>query len=116
MGHALLPRARRSDFRFPTEAPGRPPVTPVGHGMREGTSRMRGVPEEIPDAESEQVLARVCAIDVAKESGMVCTWVPGPTGRRISRVWQVAATTNAVSDLTADLVAAGAQKVTVEST
>jgi transposase len=77
---------------------------------------MRGVPEEIPDAESEQVLARVCAIDVAKQSGMVCTRIPGPTGRRASRVWQVPATTNAVSDLAADLVAAGVQKVTVEST
>jgi transposase len=77
---------------------------------------MRGVPEEIPDAESEQVLARVCAVDVAKASGMVCTRVPGPAGRRVSRVWQVPATTNAVSDLAADLVAAGVQKVTVEST
>jgi len=39
---------------------------------------MRGLPEEIPDVESKQVLARVCAIDVAKESGMVCTRLPGP--------------------------------------
>src|ERR1043166_3067974 len=77
---------------------------------------MRAVPEEIPDVESEQVLARVCAVDVAKESGMVCTRLPGPSGRRTSRVWQVAATTNAVSDLAADLVAAGVEKVTVEST
>ena len=79
---------------------------------------MRGVPEEIADAESEQVLTRVCAVDVAKGSGMVCTRLPeaGGSGRRISRVWQVAATTNAVSDLAADLVTAGVQKVTVEST
>jgi transposase len=77
---------------------------------------MRKIPEEIPDAESEQVLARACAIDVAKESGTVCIRTPGPTERRTSRVWQVAATTNAVSDLAADLVAAGVEKVTVEST
>jgi transposase len=77
---------------------------------------VRGVPEEIPDAESEQVLARVCAVDVAKESGMICTRLPGPTGRRTSRVWQVPATTNAVSDLATDLVTAGVEKVTVEST
>ncbi|WP_233606660.1 hypothetical protein [Micromonospora sp. Llam0] len=76
---------------------------------------MRGVPEEIPDAESEQVLAWVCAIDVAKESGMACTRIPGPSGRRVSRVWQVAATTKAVSDLATDLVAVGVEKVTVES-
>jgi transposase len=68
---------------------------------------MRGLPEEIPDADSERVLARVCAIDVAKGSGMVCTRLSGPSGRRVSRVWQVAATTNAVSDLAGDLVAAG---------
>lgn len=78
---------------------------------------MRGMVEEIPDGESEQVLSRVCAVDVAKQSGMVCTRLPGPGGpRRVSRVWQVAATTNAVGDLAAELVAAGVQKVTVEST
>jgi len=77
---------------------------------------MRGLPEEIPDAESEQVLARVCAVDVAKESGMVCTRLPGLTGRRTSRVWLVPATTNAVGDLAAELVAARVLKVTVEST
>jgi transposase len=78
---------------------------------------VRRVPQEIPDAESEQVLARVCAVDVAKESGMVCTRLPSPGGqRRVSRVWPVPATTNAVSDLAADLVAAGVEKVTVEST
>jgi transposase len=77
---------------------------------------MRIVPEEIPDADSEQVLARVCAIDVAKESGTVCTRLPAAAGRRTSRVWQVAATTNAVTDLAAQLVAIGVEKVTVEST
>jgi transposase len=77
---------------------------------------MRGVPEEIPDADSEQILQRVCAIDVAKESGMVCTRLPGSNQRRTSRVWQVPATTNAVVDLAADLVVAGVEKVTVEST
>lgn len=77
---------------------------------------MRGVPEEIPDAEYEQILQRVCAIDVAKDSGMVCTRLSSPSGRRSSRVWQVAATTNAVSDLAMDLVAAGVEKITVEST
>jgi transposase len=77
---------------------------------------MRWAPEEIPDADSEQILLRVCAIDVAKQSGTVCTRLPGPAGRRTSRVWQVAATTNAVSDLAVDLVTAGVEKVTVEST
>jgi transposase len=35
-------------------------------------------PQEIQDAEYEQILERVCAIDVAKASGKVCTRVPHP--------------------------------------
>jgi transposase len=77
---------------------------------------MRGLPEEIPDADGERVLERVCAVDVAKGSGVVCTRLPAAGGRRVSRVWQVVATTNAVGDLAAELVATGVEKVTVEST
>ena len=78
---------------------------------------MRASPEEIPDEEYEQILQRVCAVDVAKESGMVCTRLPGGAGgRRTSRVWQVPAMTNAVSDLAAQLVEQGVEKVTIEST
>jgi transposase len=77
---------------------------------------MRGEPEEILDEEHEEALQRVCAVDVAKESGMVCTRLPGVGQRRISRVWQVQATTNAVSDLAAQLADLGIEKVTLEST
>jgi transposase len=78
---------------------------------------VRASPQEIPDEEYEQVLQRVCAVDVAKESGMVCTRLPGGAGgRRTSRVWQVPAMTNAVSDLAAQLVEQGVEKVTLEST
>lgn len=75
-------------------------------------------PEEIPDAEHEQVMERVCAVDVAKESGKVCTRTPdeSATGRRLSKVWDVKATTNAVTELGEYLVAQGIEKVTVEST
>lgn len=75
-------------------------------------------PEEIPDTDHELVIARVCAIDVAKASGAVCLRLPGETNpaRRVSRVWQVSATTRAVTDLAAQLVAEGVEKVTVEST
>ena len=50
--------------------------------------------EEIPDEEHEQVTGRVCAIDVAKESGKVCTRVPHESrpGGRVCKVWDVAAT------------------------
>jgi transposase len=77
-----------------------------------------GVPEEIADQEFEQLVDRVCAIDVAKEFGKVCTRVPqpGPAGRRVSRVWDVPATTRAVAGLAEQLVGLGIVKVTVEST
>ena len=75
--------------------------------------------QEIPDEEHERVLERVCAIDVAKAAGMVCTRLPregGRPGSRVSRVWEVPATTRAVMDLAAQLVELQVQKVTVEST
>jgi transposase len=75
-------------------------------------------PEEIPDADHELVIERVCAIDVAKASGAVCLRVPHEVrpGRRVSRVWPVPATTRAVTDLAAQLVSEEVEKVTVEST
>ena len=74
------------------------------------------VPEEIPDAEHELVIERVCAIDVAKASGKVCVRLPRERGRRVSKVWDVAATTGAISELADQLVELGVEKVTVEST
>jgi transposase len=75
----------------------------------------RGV-EEILDEEHEQVLARVCAIDVAKDSGQVCVRLPGAGGRRSSRIWVVDATTNAVLGLGESLVEQRIEMVTLEST
>jgi len=75
-------------------------------------------PEEVPDGDHEQVLARVAAIDVAKASGMVCTRVPHPdvAGRRVTKVWSVSATTNAILELADHLIGLGVERVTVEST
>ena len=75
-------------------------------------------PQEIEDEEYEQILERVCAIDVAKASGMVCTRVPHPSrpGKRRTRVWDVHATTNAVLELGEHLAGAGIEKVTLEAT
>src|SRR4029077_10531653 len=61
------------------------------------TSELKHEPEEIPDAEHELVIERVAAVDVAKASGKVCVRLPGKAGRRVSRVWDVAATTAAVT-------------------
>jgi transposase len=75
----------------------------------------RPVPEEIPDADHELVMERVCAVDVAKASGVVCVRAPRER-RRVSKVWDVEATTGAVSDLADQLMELGVEKVTVEST
>jgi transposase len=70
------------------------------------------------EADEEQVVERVAAVDVAKASGMVCTRVPHPsvTGRRVTRVWEVAATTNAIVELADQLAREGIERVVVEST
>ncbi len=75
-------------------------------------------PQELQDEEYEQVVGRVAAVDVAKASGMVCTRVPHPSrpGRRVTKVWEVDATTNAITELADHLVRQGIEKVTVEST
>ena len=74
--------------------------------------------QEILDEEHEQVVARVAAIDVAKASGMVCTRVPHPSsrGRRVSKVWEVSATTNAILALADQLAELNVERVVVEST
>ena len=75
-------------------------------------------PEEIEDQAYERVVERVCAIDVAKASGKVCTRVPHPSrpGQRRTRVWDVEATTNAILELGEYLAGEGIEKVTLEST
>ena len=74
--------------------------------------------QEVEDEEHEQILERVCAIDVAKASGKVCTRVPHPSrpGTRRTRVWDVDATTNAILELGEHLAGEGVEKVTLEST
>jgi transposase len=75
-------------------------------------------PQEIQDEAHEQLVERVAAIDVAKASGKVCTRVPHPgrPGRRLTKVWDVDATTNAITELAGHLAGLGIEKVTVEST
>jgi transposase len=73
-------------------------------------------PQVIEDGEHQRVFERVAAVDVAKATGMVCTRLPGAGGRRASRVWEVRATTAAVTDLARQLVADKIEMVTLEST
>jgi transposase len=70
------------------------------------------------EGESDQVVERVAAVDVAKASAMVCTRVPHPSiaGRRSTRVWEVRSTTNAIIALAEQLGTEGIERVVVEST
>jgi transposase len=79
---------------------------------------MRPDVEEFDAEDNEEIVERVAAIDVAKASGKVCTRVPHASipKRRVTRVWDVRATTNAILALADDLIAAGVERVVVEST
>lgn len=74
--------------------------------------------EEILDEPFEQIVQRVCAIDVAKDSGKVCVRTPAESGsgRRVSKVWDVPARTNAIIELGDHLAGQSIEKVTLEST
>jgi transposase len=75
-------------------------------------------PQVTDDEEHERVHDRVAAIDVAKDSGMVCTRTPHPSrpGARRSTVWTVTARMNAVRALGRQLKRDGIEIVTLEST
>jgi transposase len=73
-------------------------------------------PVEIPDADHEVVTERAAAIDVAKATGTVCVRLPGKSGRRFSRVWEVSARTGVIGELAQQLIELEVEKVTVEST
>ncbi|MHB8696248.1 MAG: IS110 family RNA-guided transposase [Solirubrobacteraceae bacterium] len=66
----------------------------------------------------EQIVERVAAVDVGKGSGQVCTRVPHASiaGRRVTTVWNVQATTNAITALAVQLAGEGIERVVVEST
>jgi len=75
-------------------------------------------PQVIDDEEHERVHERVAAVDVAKDSGMVCTRTPHPSrpGARRSTVWTVKARMGAVRTLGRQLKKDGIEIVTLEST
>jgi len=75
-------------------------------------------PQVIDDQEHERVHERVAAIDVAKDTGMVCTRTPHPArpGARRATVWTVKARMGAVRALGRQLYKDGIEVVTLEST
>jgi transposase len=75
-------------------------------------------PQVIDDEEHERVYERVAAIDVAKDSGVVCTRMPHPSrpGSRQAAVQTVKARMNAIRALGGQLRRDGIEIVTLEST
>jgi hypothetical protein len=75
-------------------------------------------PQVIDDTEHERIYERVAAIDVAKDTGMVCTRTPHPSrpGARRSTIWTVQARRNAIAGLGRQLARDGIEVVTLEST
>ena len=75
-------------------------------------------PQVIDDEEHERVHERVAAVDVAKDTGMVCTRLPHPSrpGARHSMVWTVRARMGAIRALGRQLAQEGIEVVTLEST
>jgi transposase len=75
-------------------------------------------PQVIDDEQHERVYEQVAAVDVAKDSGMVCTRMPHPSrpGARQSAVWTVKARMAAIGALGRQLKRDGIQMVTLEST
>jgi len=71
----------------------------------------------IDDQDHERVYERVAAVDVAKDTGMVCTRMPNPSrpGARRATVWTVQARTGAVRQLGRQLREDGIEIVTLES-
>jgi transposase len=77
-----------------------------------------GKPQLIDDEEHERVHERVAAVDVAKDSGVVCVRTPNPSrpGMRQNAVEEVRARKNAITELGTRLMKAGVEIVTLEST
>jgi transposase len=82
------------------------------------TAVSKAKPQVIDDQEHERVHERVAAVDVAKDTGMVCTRLPHPSrpGARQSTVWTVKARMAAIRALGRQLVRDGIEVVTLEST
>jgi transposase len=77
-----------------------------------------GVLEIDAEAGEERLVERVAAIDVAKASAVVCVRVAHASiaGRRVTRVWEVRSTTNAIVALAERLALERIERVVVEST
>jgi transposase len=70
------------------------------------------------DSDDDDLLARVAAIDVAKDSGMACTRVPDESrpGKRATAVWSIRARTSSINELADQLAEQRIERVVLEAT
>lgn len=68
------------------------------------------------DVPQDDVLSRVAAIDVGKDSGVVCMRIPASTGRRVNKVWTVPSRTRAITELADVLIDECIERVILEAT
>jgi hypothetical protein len=72
---------------------------------------------EIVSTDSE-IVARVAAVDVGKDAGVVCVRTPRESrpGQRATRVWTVPARTAAITALAGELIELGVERIVLEGT
>jgi len=101
----------------PADRDPRAALYPTGQAW-EVTAVSKAKPQVIDDKEHERVHERVAAVDVAKDTGMVCTRLPHPSrpGTRQSTVWTVKARMGTVRALGRQLARDGIEVVTLEAT
>ena len=102
---------------MPADRDPRAALYPTGQAW-EVTAVSKAKPQVIDDKEHERVHERVAAVDVAKDTGMVCTRLPHPSrpGTRQSTVWTVKARMGTVRALGRQLARDGIEVVTLEAT
>jgi transposase len=72
----------------------------------------------VEDEEYQLRHEKVAGIDIAKATGMVCLRLPpeDAAGKRVSKVWEAGATVPEIEAVAAELLAAGVELVSMEST
>lgn len=81
-----------------------------------GPKRMSA--QVVTDEDYQLRFEKVAGIDIAKPDGMVCLRLPPAEGkkRRTSKTWTVTASVPEIEELARDLLEAGVEKVSMEST
>jgi hypothetical protein len=86
---------------------------------RKKTQKKKRMSARVVEDEDYQLRhEKVAGIDIAKASGMICLRLPPEDGqgKRFSKVWEAGATVPEVEAVAGELLAAGVELVSMEST